>query len=392
MVVDEMWVEFNLVQVDSSGGGAQASCSYVPTPSFISDNGVQLFYNGQSVYTLSEAEAYHCLFFQSENQQQFARRAAAQNVYARPTISTASINGPAEQKNAKHPTALYYLDLRVLLKIMKNCGPLGAYAPNKWSISVGLVNANLVGQTTLTASTTVVDMGFTTGNAMRLLLNGHREDAQNVMRISQALAADGIKLAFSQSNHFRYSVASTTTGLVPYAITSLEGEATGIQFFNRKTDGLTAISTAGQSVNKLDFTLLQSPDQQLAVGTQSNPTRIYGQYLPYETLRFLAQGAAYNGGPVWTDNNSTVAAGTTTEQVQKHISMVAMPLCEAASDGQMFGTYSGSVRLKNDFVITLNMGTAIGGGSANNQTVDILVFIRRIMVITHLGIVMMNEG
>ena len=85
---------------------------------------------------------------------------------------------------------------------------------------------------------------------------------------------------------------------------------------------------------------------------------------------------ALTGNPTVNDQNLT------------DVSALFLPLAEAATDGQLYGSYSGSIRLKNDFVVNYQMGTA---PSAPN-TVNLIVYIRRIMIITHLGIVMMNEG
>jgi len=310
------------------------------------------------------------------------RRFDAQNLYPRRTISGAT--GQPELKNAAAAMQTYYLDLRPFLKIMKHAGPLGAYSPNKWSMSIGLLAPNLVGQAASTDATVVANAEVF---SMRLLISGHREDPQNTMRISQALAADGIKIAFTQSNAFSFSLGAAT-GTTTFSITSLEGEATDIWLLNRVTGGLTAINTAGQTVDKTKFEVLRNPNQQIAIGTQSNPTRIYGQYMPYETLRLIAQGGSYSGGPMWLSNNATTAAGAATQQVLNDVSALFLPLAEAATDGQLYGSYSGSIRLKNDFVVNYQMGTA----PAAANTVNVIVYIRRIMIITHLGIVMMNEG
>lgn len=382
MVVDELWVELQLDQLSATQTSALGA--YVPTPTMISDNGVQLFYNGQSVYTISEAEAVLYPFANTENQAQLNRRLDAQNMYPKGTITL--MNSPPYNKNAAADPALYYLDLRPFLKILKHCGPLGAYAPNKWSISVGLLASTLVGQSNYIGGSDSVVSGMGI-SSMRLLIGGHREDAQNTMRISQALAADGIKLAFTQSNHFSFSLAAST-GTTPFSITSLEGEATDIWLMNRVTAGLTATVATGDDVNKLQFETLPQANQTIAIGTQSNPTRVYGQYLPYETLRLIAQGASYNGGPQWLSDNAITASGAATDAVINEISALLLPLAEAASDGQLYGTYSGSIRLKNDFVVNYSMGTA----PAAANTVNVIVYIRRVMVITHLGIIMMNEG
>ena len=383
MVPDELFVELTLVQLQDNSDPVQTNnVSYVPTPAMISDNGCQLFYNGQSVYTISEAEALLYNFVNTENQMQQMRRFDAMNLYPRRTISGAT--GQPEIKNNASATQTYYLDLRPFLKIMKHAGPLGAYSPNKWSMSIGLLAATLVTQAASTSATVVSNASV---SSMRLLISGHREDPQNTMRISQALAADGIKIAFTQSNAFSFSLAAAT-GTTPFSITSLEGEATDIWLLNRVTAGLTAVNTAGQTVNKTQFEVLRHPDQQIAIGTQSNPTRVYGQYMPYETLRLIAQGASYSGGPMWLSNNAVTADGAATQQVLNDVSALFLPLAEAATDGQLYGTYSGSIRLKNDFVVNYQMGTAPG----NANTVNVIVYIRRIMIITHLGIVMMNEG
>jgi len=381
MVVDELVVEFQLNKLSATG--TSAAGAYVPVPNMVSDNGCQLFYNGQSVYTASEAELTLYPFANTENQMQLMRRLDMGNVYPKP-VGALSVNRAVARNTAAATTALYYLDLRPFLKIMKHCGPLSAYAPNKWSISIGLLASTLVAYSNLAAASVVTGMNIA---SMRLLISGHREDAQNTMRISQALASDGIKLAFTQSNAFAFSLANAT-GATAFSITSLEGEATDIWMMNRVTAGLTGTTAAGAGVDKLQFLQLPNPNQTVAIGTQSNPTRVFGQVLPWETLRKIAQGASYNGGPIWLTSNATTAAAPD-GAVMVDISAVMVPLAEAASDGQLYGTYSGSIRLKNDFVVNYAMGTAPGTGA---NTVNVIVYIRRLMVITHLGIVMMNEG
>ena len=386
MVPDELWVELTLDRLSSTVGAFDAM--YVPTPTMISDNGCQLVYNGQSVYTISEAEALLYNFANAENQMQQMRRFDAMNLYPRRAVSLVYVNQPLV-KNASTLQSTYYLDLRPFLKIMKHCGPLGAYSPNKWSMSIGLLAANLVGQSVTSAPNVVSGMRI---ESMRLLISGHREDPQNTMRISQALAADGIKIAFTQSNAFSFNLADAT-GSTPFSITSLEGEATDIWALNRVTLGLTSTTATGQLVNKTQFEVLRNPNQQIAIGTQSNPTRIYGQYMPYETLRLIAQGGSYSGGPIWMSQNGVqmdalTGNPTVNDQNLTDVSALFLPLAEAATDGQLYGSYSGSIRLKNDFVVNYQMGTA---PSAPN-TVNLIVYIRRIMIITHLGIVMMNEG
>lgn len=390
MVVDEIWVEFQLSQLSATQSNAKGE--YVPVPTMISDNGCQLFYNGQSVYTISEAEALIYPFANCENEMQLLRRLDAGVVYPRRPDGTAwsLAETPATTRNEEDDPALYYMDLRPFLKILKHAGPLNAYAPNKWKISVGLLASTQVGQSNFDSggsASVVTGMAIANTN-MRLILSGHREDAQNTQRISQSLATDGIKLSFTQSNHFRYDMANTSTNF-PFSLTSLEGEATDIWIMGRGTTRLTSTTATGQLVDHMQFPAWDSFDQLLAIGTQSNPTRVNGLYLPIKTMKLLQQGTAYNGGPMWLTQPARTTNGALVDLTLHKLAVVMAPLAEAASDGQLYGTYSGSIRLKNDFVINFQMGTA--HGISGGLTIDIIVYIRRNMVITHLGIVMMNE-
>jgi hypothetical protein len=382
MVVDEAWVEIRLPKLSATAGLA----SYVPVPTMISDNGVQLFFNGQSVYTMSEAEALIYPFANTENMPQMLRRLDAGNIYPNDKLTALAPANRATLKNsAPAGEALYYMDLRPLLKILKHCGPLSAYAANKWKITVGLLPSTFCGQSSADVAS-VVSGNSEAISSMNLVLSGHREDAQNTARISQALATDGIKLSFTQSNHYRYAL-QTGSGNTAYAITSLEGEATDIWIMNRVEAGLNGTIAAAEAVNHMQWENFPNFNDTVAVGTQSNPTRVNGQYLPWQTIKMLQQGAAYNGGPLYVTQPGQTALGAQNTATIQDMSVLLMPLAEAASDGQLYGTYSGSIRLKNDFVVNFQMGT----GAVAKQTVDIVVYIRRNMVLTHLGVVMMNE-
>jgi len=413
MVVDEVYVELHLDDLDTTGGATTASdCCYIPTAAMVSDNGCQLFYQGQSVYTASSAELLAYPYVNCENDAQLRRRLDSGNQYYQvtkadligltgsdtaPVMDRGQNNASLKNRRAQATTGsfIYYLDLRPFLKILKHCGPLSAYAPNKWSISIGLLPAAQVGQDVLNiggSDTTVSGAAFTSSQ-MYLCLTGHREDAENTARISQALAADGVKLTFTQSNHFTDSLAASATSKT-FSFASLEGEATDIWVMNRVTANLTASGTnAAQTINPLKWDMLTASDQTVAIGTSSNPTRVFGQYLAWNTIRLLAMGTAYYGGPIDCIEGGIgyVSANPVVEMYkfpdQHDLSILFVPLAEAASDGQLYGTYSGSIRLKNDFQVIFSMGTA-----PQADTMNFIIYIRRNMVITHLGIVMMNEG
>lgn len=355
MVISECVVKFVMETVATGG--------YVPVQNWISSNGVQLMYNNASQLTISEPEAMLYNYANSTTAD-LHRRMTMTNDNATAALCISESNVSADQ-------GTYYMDLRPFLKILNGCGAISAYASNKWSISVGLqALANLMWSTDATPGT---GAGIV---SMSLLLTGHREDAQNVERVSQSLATDGISLKFTQANHIRSSLASAT-GQTVIPMPQLEGEMTDIWIANRVTAGLTsALGTS--AVDRQQWEIMPRSNQTIAIGTVTNPTRLFGQEFPIETVRLVTAGSSYEGSPKFTDQNASV----------RNMSVLYVPIAEAASEGQKYGTYTGSIRLKNDLQVRYTMGTA----PAVANTIDIIVYIRRVMLITHLGTVLMNEA
>lgn len=359
MVVDDLWVEFQVTALSGT------NASFVPTQSWISSNGVQLLYKNQQVYTMSEAEAI---------------------VYDRMTVSTmpvfqkwldASGDMPvANRRTTASAAAVYYMHLGPLVrKILSHAGPLTSYPSKAWSIIVSLLPANRIIQST---------SGTPTGGAlskMRLIASGHRESADNAQRVADALAGEGVRISFNQSNWQQTSYSASAVSHT-VNLTSLEGEATDVVIMQRVTAGLASTTATtvdrwatetGGGTAAINYKLAGDT---IEMGTQANPTRVFGLALPIRTIKMIEQGKAYTGSSAFCD-----ATGTYRNEPVMYIS-----LSEGGTLGQEFGTFSGALRLKNNFQYTLRWASTV---SAN--TVDTIVYVMRDMLLKHSGMVMINR-
>lgn len=357
MVIDDAWIEF---QMDTVLGPANPSLA--PVQTWINSNGIQLLYKNQSIYTISEAEMTSWMYLNPDNQLMLTKKLDASNDVAIAVRRTraADIDG-----------FIYYMWLGpIVKKLFAHAGPINAYASKAWSLVVGLLPLNQIGEGTTAVAVT------TTIQSMRMILSGHREDQANAQRVADALATGGIRISFNQSNHLRTTfLAGAATHLVN--LVNLEGEVTDVINLLRQTTELT--STDPTVLDHLLWEILPFNLQTIEIGTQSNPTRVFGLALPIRTIKLIEQGDSYTGSPIFVDRDGTT----------RDTEIVAVALAEAGTMGQKFGTVTGNLRVKNDFQQVFRFAASQLPG--DDTTVDTIVYVLRDMLIKHEGIVMMNR-
>jgi len=365
MVVEEVYVE-----VVTAALGGVANPVWAPAQTWVGNNGIQLKYDRTPVYTQSQFETtyYDYLNFDKPN---LERRLVAYGDVS---------NGNSLAGNA---VRTHYVPLSAISdKLLKHIGSLSAYAASKWSIDFDLPTmAQLVRGTNTTAAT---------GGAiqsMSLVLVGHREDSRNAQAYSMALAGDGIKVVFSQANHGRTAAAAASADQT-IGFTNLAGECTGIIVGQRLQAGW--IGATPDVLNRLQWVNYDGIADTINIGTQANPSRIFGQAVKQRMARLLMPTDSYDGSNTFvTDqlavNTASGLAASYIAPVQKGI--IAISLEEKATTGMRYGMFSGALRLNNDFQMTLSNGTT----TRTADYIDVDVLIRRVAVFRHTGFLMVNE-
>ena len=431
MVVDQVMVEFKVTGVDS---GSAMEPTYTWIGDTTGNSGIQLLYKAQSIYTATEGELIAYQYANCPNSPNQLRELEMQNdvlAHGRRNRGV-ELSAPATNSNA-YGCNYYYLKLGPIVdKELAHAGPLNAYAASAWSIDVPLREA----------AACVAGSGSSTLSlaGMRLILTGHREDSVNAMLVSEALAKDGIRIIFSQANHKRETITGgvnetshTTT------LSELEGEVTDVWVLQRESAAWTSTTestkcnlnwcngkkngtgvvmgtSAGDTIKGEQIgnvTLVQSPGfnrtvDTLSLGTLENPTRVYGQAVPIYTVKNGLMSRSYDGAPYFSNHNPGngelhVSSIGTDLYINDFVPLVRdsqilyMTMQEGGTTGQRYGVYSGSFRIKNNF----RLGYAVPGGFGNhwsgsaaayaNVIFDTIVYIRRVLVITHSGIMMVNE-
>ncbi len=368
MVVEEAYIEIRIAAV--GGTGSPILC---PSQTMIGPNGVQLKYDGTTLYTLSEFEAvyYDYLNFDKPN---LERRMV---LYGDSSGSNAV--------DASTETTVYVPLSSISDKLLKHIGPLSAYAANKWSIQFDLLAKNRIVMGTNSTAATGGDI-----NSMRLVLIGHREDSVNAQAVSMALAGDGIKLVFSQANHGR-TVAASGTDPITVSFSNLAGECTGVIVGQRASGAW--LSTAPNAINHLSWLNYNANGDTIEIGTQANPTRIFGQAVPQQMARLCLPSDSFDGSATFLNDQLdwNAAPGTANSALSNLLSpaekgIMAIALEEKATTGMRYGLFSGALRLNNDFQATFRNATSRTAGY-----IDIDVLIRRVLVLRHTGFVMVNE-
>lgn len=362
----EIVPENALVEITISALAGDANEYLEPAQTWISPQGIQLLYNGQSVYYQSEFET---LTFDWLHQDGAANTGRKLDMYNDVDSTEAIARGTAAWT--------YYIPLSPMVyKLLSNVGPMASYAASKWAIEVGLLPLSRIAHADGAGPVTA------TITSMRLLVNGHLEDSANAQAVSVKLANDGIRVIMSQPNHIRTSLAAAP-GQQAISLSEVQGEVTSIVAGVRVTTGLT--STTPSTKNNLDWQIFPLATDTIAIGTQTDPTRVHGRFLPILYFQKGEMGQSYSGSISfpYTIMNKAGTAGALTKVAG---GLIPLSLCEAASGSQKFGMFSGSLRINNDFRLTFDLGTTPAA-----STLDLLVYVRRVMVFRHDGFTVVNE-
>jgi hypothetical protein len=352
------------IEIEAAALATADTPAFMPTSFWVDSQGVQLYAKGQSVYTAGEEllRDYNRLNTHSDRV-----------LYNRCRLT--NDQSAAERRAVGATAAPYVLDLQPCADaVLSHAGPIGSYPANFWRVEVPLkAMAKCVdGSGDGTAAT---------GGAisqMRLILVGHRETADNVAAVSQALATEGVKLAFSQPNYKRQTIANGSTSNI-MTIPELQGQVDNIWILERASAGL--VGTAPNTVKDTPKLNNLSSDT-VSIGLTSNPTQLYGRALPQKLVRFGEQGDSYNGSSTYLQPSTAGAAPLMVDS-----GTMAIAIAEKSSTALQYGQFSGSLRLNNNFQLTWD---AADPGA--DQQLSVIVFIRRICVLGINGLLaMVNE-
>jgi hypothetical protein len=364
----------------AAGSPAVTNPKFVPTPAWIGSQGIQILYKAQGLYNFSEFEACVWPYFNTENTQNLMTLCDAQNDVAAATAQGRVTNDAAVYYD-------YYIDLGPLIpKILSNYGALSAHAANSWSFDINLKAANKL----ISASASATNgsaYGAPTLNILEavLVLTGHREDAENAQMQSNYLSSMGIRAIFTQSNYIRNAVAASASSTT-VSLADQEGDVSDIVIGRRNADSWDQTTTGQElgtpnpsTVDPMNWIALDNVGDLLSVGTTSNPTRVFGRALCEREVRLVIQGTdCLTGRSKYLQGDGTYEDNY----------VMWIPLGERASMGQIYGTYSGTIRIKNNFRLLAQYASTVV-----RQYMDTLVYIRRGCVLKHEGMSMMNvEG
>jgi hypothetical protein len=399
MVVEDVWVEFEVTRLAQETDSA-AFATYLPPPaSWIGDNGVQLMYKDQEVYKMTEIE---CRFSDKIYEDNYLRQ-IMKNEASDETDNVTLLNLWKGAAWDDPITRKVFMHCRVIAdKIESHKGAEGAYASNAWSLDVSL--RNVLALITGGASAVVSTSTFTI-DKMTCYFIGHAEDSANMLRVSKALALDGVKLVMDAPYNDKIDLSATST-TVPYtlAFPSMEGELTQIWLVPRYSAGLDSVTAT--TVNRSGWmSKVDAQKLRISIGTKTQPQALWGQILDYDTAKLLVNGYGYEGGNYIFNRRmdsgavfapAAVQDGTTPFEVTTYPTPVDqftqtnalfIPLAEKAGMGQRFGTYSGAVRIKHDFQIQIYVDSNLSAA----VRFDVVLFVRRVIVLGHESIKIVNE-
>lgn len=399
MVVEDAWIKMTVTRTVGSAD-TDAYSAYLPPPgSWVGDNGIQWLFNDQEVYKISEPESRFSDKIVEENFMRQVLKNEAADETDDVTLKTLW-NGTAWNATK---TRVVYLHIRAIAEgVMANQGALGAYAANIWSLSLDLLPLNRLA----TTGSSITDAtGKFTISAMQMMLIGHAEDSSNMQRVSKALALDGVKLVMEAPYRDYISLSATST-TIPYTLSfpQLEGELVQIWMIPRYSAGLTTSDPTAVArsswLTKADALLMR-----VSIGTKTQPQALWGQIMAYDDAKLLCQGYGYSGGLTvfnrvldtgavsqiagaqnGTDPFAVTAWGYPVDRFTNTNALI-IPLEEKGQMGKEYGTYSGSLRISHDFQIQVYVDSNL---SAAVQ-MDVILFVRRNVVIGHESIKIVNE-
>lgn len=367
MVTENAWVKITL-NMTQDGTTPIANQAMPNVQNWVGNQGAQILYKVQGLYNMREPEALIWPLYNTSNARNQIKLQTACNDSSQAQRRLNAATGTAHE---------YYLYLGPLAhKILNNFGGLGAHAANSWSFDIDIrpLNNLLQGST----ATAAVLPSYTI--SAQLILVGHREDAENMQIQSNYLGGLGIRALFTQSNHIRKAVASADT-TTTISLADQEGDVTGILILRRQSAGLTALATTNSTLtNPVNYVRYDDPLNLLTIGTTSNPTFVGGRAMSEEHFRLVYNGydCMYGAPKYWNGSMEAVDTGANW-----------ISLAERGSMAELFGAYSGAIRVKNNFQMVAYYNTTAG----SDQYMDVIVYIRRILVLKHEGMAMMNaEG
>ncbi len=351
MVVDEAYLSMDVSTVTATTAGF-----LMPTYFWLGSQGAQLLAKGTNVYTQQESLGRDYKKMNIENTSQL-------NSFLQETNDIGAVGGLVKGiKNAQ-----YLLDLSPMIdSILNKAGTISAFPSNYWTFDIQLKNLN---QIAVSGTGAVAATGATITNS-RLILIGHKEEAAVISNQTRALANEGIKIVYSQPNYFRFDVANGSTAAT-YNMPSVQGNVSHVWHVVRAVAGLDG--TAPNTVADTPLISILTTDT-LRVGVSENPDLLWGRALRHDTVRFLIQGRSYTGSEMY---NNPVVAST----LPYKSGLLAVPLCEKGTSDLVYGQYSGSMRVNNNFVLT-----SAFADPGSDQRCAMIVFIRRVLVLSLNGV------
>jgi hypothetical protein len=115
---------------------------------------------------------------------------------------------------------------------------------------------------------------------------------------------------------------------------------------------------------------------------------VFGIAIPQFAARLVALADSFEGSPYMIGDTAYTGPSPTMTAYRldgADRGIMAVSMEDKATMGQRFGSFSGAMRINNDFQITLR--ETFG----QDTRIDLDVLIRRILVVRHSGFVMVNE-
>jgi len=353
MVLQDAWIELD---VGALTGGTAEFFSQCQTWA----QNINLLYRRQTLYSLSEPEQVLDLYYNNKNHMDMCKR-----------LDLANDTTVAIRKARNAGAWIFMIPLRVLVdRVLGKAGPINAYAAQSWSIDLNLLALNRIAQDT--ASTALTGGAI---NSMKLVIIGHKEDPANTNRVAQALASDGggLNIKFEQSQYRRFSYGASAASAV-ISLPELQGEMTGVGVLQRLITSMDA--TAPDDIDHLNFQVFDAVGDTVAIGTQADPQALFGQALPQRVLSLASPSDSYTGSALFVDADG----------LQRDTGIMFIPMAEAGTLGQREGVFSGVLRIQNDFQLTFAFST-----TTLINYVDVVVFLRRSVVLNEAGFGVINE-
>ena len=387
MVVEDLILEATITHL--TPGTSNTGVDWlVQAQSWFGDNGCVLTKNTLEVYQASEPEMRLCDKFFTDN---FEEQLIYNDMCDETTNTSLQTRWETPVNTAK--TRVVRLHLRPIAeKVMGNFGSIGAYAANTWRLAVDLKPLNRILSTVgQTIESNDVISSFTL-DGLALIMTGHREDSVNQDRVTQSLAGSGIKIVFDAPFATKVTLPADPSGVpIMYKFPQVEGLLTQVWIMPRYAAGLTSTTPASVNVsgwlNRVDVAKIQ-----LAMGPEGMPFAVFGQYLPYETVLTCSRGYMGTGTQFIKNapgNSLTSPFGDTNPSLDiSNTKAIQLSFAEKAAMAGRYGMWSGAIRINNNFQVIFNYASTTLSAAV---TVDVILWIRRVAVVTHNKVEIVNE-